>query len=182
MNLDQFKNGKELIQKAKDFATAKHEGQLRKFGNKPYIIHPAGVAKIVEDSGGTPEMIAAAWLHDVVEESGVSFVELREMFGDKVAGIVSELSNPSDLDKSKKGQYLLSKMNTMSSDALTVKLSDRLNNVLDFSTARPSFVQKYAGETMFIINGLEETERPINQQQSKLLTDIRKAIEPYVSD
>lgn len=179
VSLREFVSEKELINKAKEFATSKHEGQFRKFGKVAYITHPANVAEIVDKFGGSPEMVAAAWLHDVVEESNVSLDEIKKLFGENVASLVKELTNPTDLDKSKKGQYLLDKMNTMSSDALTIKLADRLSNVSDFATAKPSFVQKYAPETKFIIDGLEEHERPLTPQQTKLIGEIRKAIEPY---
>jgi len=179
MSLKNFLSGKELVNKAKEFATFKHEGQFRKFGKIPYITHPAMVAGIVDQVGGSSEMVAAAWLHDVVEDSGVSLEELQEIFGQSVASLVKELTNPTDLDKSKKGQFLLNKMNTMSSDALTIKLADRLTNVSDFVMANPSFVQKYASETKFIMDGLEEYERPLTPQQFKLIAKIRKNIEQY---
>lgn len=181
-NLKTFLSGKELIDKAKNFATFKHDRQFRKFGKIPYITHPAKVAEIVDQIGGGPEMVAASWLHDVVEECGVSFDELHEKFGRVVAYLVKELTNPSDLDKSKKGQYLLDKMNTMSSDALTVKLADRLSNVSDFATANPIFVQKYASETRLIMDGLDDGGRILNAQQTKLVAKIRGEIESYESD
>lgn len=180
MGLKEFQVGKELIDKAKEFATKCHAGQTRKFGGKPYIVHPAAVADLVEQHGGSPEMIAAAWLHDVVEDCGVSVRDLIAEFGTTVSGLVWELTSPSDLDKSKKGQYLLDKMNTMSSDALTIKLCDRLNNTSDFKTSPQGFVKKYAPETMFILDELEGGGRPFNQHQLKIIDIIRKEIEPYV--
>lgn len=180
MKLTEFVKDKEKIEQAKEFATKKHEGQFRKFGNQPYIVHPAEVAKIVNQYGGTVDMVISAWLHDTVEDVGVSLDEIKDKFGDKVSKIVKELTNPSDLDKSQKARYLADKMNVMSSDALTVKLADRLANVSNFKTASPKFVQKYAPETKFILDAIEEGGRPLNDEQKKLIQDIRKAIEPYV--
>ena len=62
-----------IVEKARLFATSAHAavGQKRKYTNEPYIVHPAEVAKLVEDVGGTQEMIAAAWLHDVIEDTQV---------------------------------------------------------------------------------------------------------------
>jgi (p)ppGpp synthase/HD superfamily hydrolase len=179
MKLKEFIDDKEKIEQAKEFATKAHEGQFRKFGNKPYISHPADVANLVQKYGGNTDMIISAWLHDTVEDVGISFEEIKEKFGDKVASIVKELTNPADLDKSQKGKYLADKMSTMSSDALTIKLADRLSNVSDFKNASPKFVQKYAPETRFILNSLEDGERPLNRQQELIIQDIGKAIEPY---
>jgi (p)ppGpp synthase/HD superfamily hydrolase len=171
----------DIVERARVFATAAHAavGQLRKYTNEPYIVHPKQVAQFVETAGGTPEMIAAAWLHDVVEDCGVSVRDLIHLFGTKVSNLVWELTNPNDLDKSKKAQYLLDKMNTMSSDALIIKLCDRLNNVSDFKTAPQGFVKKYAPETKFIIDGLEELERPLNNVQKKLIQNIKDIIENF---
>lgn len=181
MGLKEFQTGKELVDKAKEFATNCHKDQTRKFDKKPYIVHPAAVADLVEQHGGSPEMIAAAWLHDVVEDCGVSVRDLLAEFGTTVSGLVWELTSPSDLDKSKKGQYLLDKMNTMSSDALTIKLCDRLSNVSNFQTEPQGFVKKYAPETKFIIDELEGGGRPFNPQQLKLIDAIMKEIEPYAN-
>jgi len=180
MGLKEFQTGKELVGKAKEFATSCHKNQNRKFDGKPYITHPAAVASLVDQYGGTPEMIAAAWLHDVVEDCGVSVRDLIAEFGTDVFGLVWELTNPKDLNKSKKAEYLLDKMNTMSSDALTIKLCDRLNNVSDFQTAPQGFVKKYAPETKFILDGLASGGRPLTPQQTKLIDAIRKGIEPYL--
>ena len=67
------------------FATAAHAavGQMRKYTNDPYIVHPIRVATTVAKFGGTDEMIAAAYLHDVVEDTGVSIVDILDMFGSR---------------------------------------------------------------------------------------------------
>jgi len=176
MGLKEFLVGKELIEKAKAFATDCHKSQTRKFDKKPYIVHPAAVADLVEQHGGSPEMIAAAWLHDVVEDCGVSVRDLIAEFGTTVSGLVWELTNPKDLNKSKKAEYLIDKMNTMSSDALTIKLCDRINNVSDFKTAPQGFVKKYSQETKFILDGLEIGGRPLTTQQNKIIDEIKKFI------
>jgi (p)ppGpp synthase/HD superfamily hydrolase len=176
MGLNEFVTGKELADKAKEFATSKHEGQFRKFSKDKYINHPAAVAKTVEDVGGTPEMIAAAWLHDVVEDCDVAITEIESEFGPKVAKLVGEVTNPPDIKKIGKSKYIADKMNTMSSEALTIKLSDRLNNVSDFGIAHPEFVAKYAPETKFILDSLEAGGRPLNAAQKKLIDGIRGAI------
>lgn len=77
-----------IITAAKMLAGEAHKGQMRKYGGLPYIIHPIEVASIVEEAGGTDDMIAAALLHDVVEDCpGYTF----EIIADKVSPEVAEL-------------------------------------------------------------------------------------------
>ncbi len=60
------------IASAEEWATELHEGQFRKYTSEPYIVHPRAVARLVADHGGSPDMVAAAWLHDVVEDCNVT--------------------------------------------------------------------------------------------------------------
>jgi len=183
MSFDKFVNGKELIASAKEFATECHKGQTRKFNGDPYINHPKSVSELVEEFGGSPEMIAAAWLHDVAEDCGVKISKIAEKFGDNVAKLVDELTLPKSVDKGgMKSDYIAKKMGTMSNESLTIKLCDRLNNVSDFETAHPKFVSKYAPKTKFIMDSLEDSGRPLNANQKKLVSHIRNMIEPYLED
>lgn len=82
----------DIIEKAKQFAQEKHANQKRKDG-KPYFSHLEGVAKHLEGTFvSTDEAIAAAYLHDVMEDQGVSWSELEEKFGPVVAGYVDALT------------------------------------------------------------------------------------------
>ena len=127
------------------FASKKHKGQFRKDGVTPYINHPIRVAKIVEkfvteygrqeDKDVLPELVAAALLHDTVEDSKISYrQELTDCFGELVAGLVMEVTTI-DHEKNEKGKdrYLAERMSIMSEYALVIKFSDRLDNVSDCS-------------------------------------------------
>lgn len=76
-----------LVERARLFAIAAHAatGQTRKYTGEPYWRHPEEVARLVSQFGHTPEMLAAAWLHDVVEDTGVDVALIRAEFGDTVA-------------------------------------------------------------------------------------------------
>jgi (p)ppGpp synthase/HD superfamily hydrolase len=90
----------DIVEKARIFATAAHAAvdQRRKYTNEPYIVHPKQVADFVANvPGATPEMIAAAWLHDVVEDTKVTNEDIAREFGDKVGeyvGWVTDISRP----------------------------------------------------------------------------------------
>ena len=81
-----------MIQKAAEFAAKVHAGVFRKGSRLPYIVHPTEVALIVTVMTSDPEVIAAAYLHDVIEDAGVSYEELKNLFGKRVADLVREES------------------------------------------------------------------------------------------
>lgn len=82
---------KEVIDKARKFATEHHKNQFDKAG-AAYINHPATVAKFVEEMGYGDEYITVAWLHDVVEDCNVSVDDIREIFGDCIANAVDAVT------------------------------------------------------------------------------------------
>ncbi|MCA1800336.1 MAG: HD domain-containing protein [Actinobacteria bacterium] len=86
-----------LVKQARLFAIAAHTAveQFRKYTGEPYHVHPGEVAHIVERFGGTEEQIAAAWLHDVVEDTGVTIEVINTEFGPEVAELVGWLTDVS---------------------------------------------------------------------------------------
>ena len=84
-----------LVEKALQFATAAHEGQVRKYTGEPYIIHPVEVMEIVKTVSNDTAMHAAALLHDVVEDTDVTIEDIIREFGDDVAQLVDDLTDVS---------------------------------------------------------------------------------------
>ena len=84
------------------------------------------------ENGGTREQICAAFLHDTMEDTETSSVELRGEFGDKIADLVWELTNSKyDIEKIGKEEYMSEKLKNLSNDALLIKLADMLYNISD---------------------------------------------------
>lgn len=77
------------IEKAKEFATNVHKEQVRKGSGKPYIEHPAKVAKILTDMGAPEDVICAGWLHDTVEDTDVTLEQVISEFGEQVGQLVA---------------------------------------------------------------------------------------------
>jgi len=77
-----------LYNKVLDFATKAHKGQKRKYSDEDYITHPIAVATIVEEHGGNIDMILAALLHDVIEDTEVTEVELLSFLHDNISNSV----------------------------------------------------------------------------------------------
>ena len=142
-----------VIERAYAVAAKAHEGQLRRSG-EPYITHPVAVAQILADLGLGPRAIAAALLHDTVEDTGYELDELTAEFGDEVAMLVDGVTK---LDKVKYGdaaqaETVRKMIVAMSKDirVLIIKLADRLHNARTWGFVPPEKAQKKATETLQI--------------------------------
>ena len=121
------------------FARRRHNdtGAIRKVSKEPYWVHPEGVAKIVMEHGGSDIEIKAAMAHDVLEDTGDTFEDIAEKFGEEVASIVKEVTNDKDeIAKIGKERYISEELCRLSPEALTVKLADMLYNMKDSPTEK----------------------------------------------
>lgn len=89
-----------MLEKAVRFVFEKHEGQMRKGTEIPYIVHPMEVMKLLQEMDAEEELLIAGLLHDVVEDAGVEVKEIKQLFGENVAKLVARHSE----DKSKTWQ------------------------------------------------------------------------------
>jgi len=139
------------LQKAVKLAVDCHSNQFRhasrdgKFGKIPYITHPMDVLKTIAYWGikieEHPDIHIAAILHDVVEDTGVGIDEIEgELGGGLWSKYVDELTF--DPEESSKEEYMAS-FHKKSLESFTIKLSDRVNNVRDFSITSPDYAGKY---------------------------------------
>lgn len=121
------------------FAKRRHDdtGAIRKVSKQPYWVHPEGVAKIVMEHGGSDIEVKAAMAHDVLEDTGESYEDMAEKFGEKVTSIVKEVTNDKDeIAKVGKEKYISEELCRLSPEALTVKLADMLYNMKDSPTEK----------------------------------------------
>ena len=126
----------ELVSEAIAFAVKAHDGMRRKKGSAPYILHPMEAAVIVGTMTDDQELIAAAVLHDVVEDAGISIEEIEARFGGRVRELVqSETENkrdnlpPSETWRIRKEESLEVLSNAEDTGVLMVWLSDKLANM-----------------------------------------------------
>jgi (p)ppGpp synthase/HD superfamily hydrolase len=136
---------------ARIFATAAHAavGQLRKYTNEPYIVHPAEVVSIVRSVPHTEAMLAAAWLHDVVEDTGVTIETVRAEFGSDVADLVSwltDVSRPEDGNRAHRKARDREHTAAAPAEAQTVKLADLISNTRSIMAHDPKFAVTYLEE------------------------------------
>lgn len=129
----------DVLDRAIVFATEKHSGQLRKFGNLPYIVHPMEVATIISTITNDRELIAAGMLHDTVEDCNVDPLEIRKLFGPRVAALVASESEdklserpPEETWLERKQESLLMLKYTKDMDVKILWLADKLSNIRSF--------------------------------------------------
>lgn len=160
------------------FAVTAHKGCKRKGDGRPYILHPTAVMHRIYDnkpSKNTFLLMTAAILHDTVEDCPeVTIDVIKEKFGTAVSNIVAELTN--DKHKMKelgKSNYMLLKMNVMSSYALCIKLCDILENVMDVRNAPEKLVKETHARARYIIKHLD---RDLTKTHKRLIKQIKAAI------
>lgn len=143
---------RQLICKAFNFAYRLHEGQRRKSGD-PYIAHPIAVAGLLRDLGGSAPMIAAGFLHDVVEDTEVTLEELEANFGTEVRLLVEGVTKLSNFNFSSKTERQAENFRrmfmAMAKDirVIVVKLADRLHNMRTLEHLKEEKQRRIAQET-----------------------------------
>jgi len=150
------RSDKLMIRKAFNLSVEAHSNQRRKTG-EPYIFHPISVAKIVANEIGLGAIsIAAALLHDVVEDTKYTLEDIERLFGETVARIVSGLTKISSLKKDKdhsiQAENFRKMLLTLHDDVrvILIKVADRLHNMQTMD-AMPAYKQvKIASETLYI--------------------------------
>jgi GTP pyrophosphokinase len=144
-----------LVKRAFDLANDAHKNVKRKSGD-PYIVHPLEVALVVaKEIGLGPTSIAAALLHDVVEDSDYTLEEIDRLFGPTVARLVDGLTKIAgvfDQDTSVQAENFRKMILTISDDfrVVLIKLADRLHNMRTLSSMKPDKQLKIASETRFL--------------------------------
>ncbi|HEY6731842.1 MAG TPA: HD domain-containing protein [Solirubrobacterales bacterium] len=130
-----------LVREALEQARSDHAGQIRNgSGGLPYIEHPIRVAALLDEQGHEEVVLAAALLHDVVEDSETTLDELRERFGDEVAGMVGALTDDESIDsyRERKAEHR-ERVAAADERALAIYGADKLTNV---STLREAWAEE----------------------------------------
>jgi (p)ppGpp synthase/HD superfamily hydrolase len=116
-----------VTRSALEFAEERHRGQLREADRAPFILHPLEVAHLLRGRGYPDHVVAAGVLHDIIEDTGVEYDELVVRFGDGVAGLVREVSEPEgDGDYAQRKARLRASMIEASADAVAVFAADKV--------------------------------------------------------
>ena len=142
-----------VVERAFEVAERAHKGQLRKSGD-PYITHPVAVAEILLDFGLDANSIAAALLHDTVEDTSYSQESLRKDFGPEVASLVDGVTKLDRLTygPTAEAETVRKMVVAMAKDirVLVIKLADRLHNARTWQYVEPESAERKARETLDI--------------------------------
>ena len=163
-----------VVEKAKVFATAAHAAvaQLRKYTNEPYIVHPAEVAGIVATVPHTDEMLAAAWLHDTVEDTGVTIETIRAEFGEKVAELVGWLTDVSRPDHGNRAaRKAVDRAHTAMApaEAQTIKLADLISNTRSIMEHDEKFAKTYLEEKRLLLEVMTKGDATLMSEARKYI-------------
>ena len=145
-----------IVDRARVFATAAHAavGQVRKYTFEPYIVHPAEVVSIVRSVPHTDVMLVAAWLHDVVEDTGVTIETIRAEFGAEVAELVgwlTDVSRPEHGNRAHRKALDRAHSAAAPAEAQTVKLADLISNTRSIMAHDVAFAKTYLEEKRLLL-------------------------------
>jgi len=175
----------DLILNAAAFARDAHQGQVRRITGKPYITHPARVASRVAILEGRYEnhcqLVAAAFLHDVVEDTSVQLRTIKDNFGAEVARVVEGLTEQytkvayPKLSRRERKKFEFQKISKLPTDIKIIKLLDRIDNLGEM-VIDDSFLPVYLTESKNLLAALDGAVEEIYQKDFKLLIDELKTM------
>lgn len=176
-------NLKKLL-RAASFAAKKHTGQHRKGeAAEPYINHPLEVVNLIANVGGVEEtdILTAALLHDTVEDCGVTREEIAEMFGERVAGYVMEVTDDKSLPKAERKRLQVEHAPNLSRGAKIIKLGDKISNINDITNSPPAGWSvhrrlEYIDWGVSVVDGLRGVNEPLEAHFDSLAAKAREAV------
>lgn len=169
-----------LEQQAREFATKAHFGQTRKYNGVAYITHPEAVVALVRSVPHNEYTLAAAWLHDVAEDCGVSVKTLERQFGWTVANLVDWLtgvSKLSDGNRKIRKQLDLEHLAKAPAAAQTVKLADLIDNTSSIVKYDPEFAKVYLAEKRALLEVLKEGDPTLWEKANEIVQLMDKETE-----
>ena len=173
-----------LVLKAVKFAAQKHRDQRRKDQeSSPYIIHPISVALVMAEVGGIddPEFLAAALLHDTLEDTNTSPDELETEFGQRVRKLVEEVTDDKSLPREERKNKQIENAARLSDGAALIKLGDKISNVQDVIHSPPSNWnvlrrRRYLAWAEAVINNCPRVNTPLENRFSSILFQGRQVL------
>jgi guanosine-3',5'-bis(diphosphate) 3'-pyrophosphohydrolase len=166
---------------AASFAAQRHTGHLRKGSNsEPYINHPLEVANLLANVGGVDDIdvLSAAILHDTVEDVGVTKEDLVERFGERVAGLVLEVTDDKTLPKAERKRLQVEHAPHLSLGAKLIKLGDKISNITDVTNNPPADWsldrrREYIDWGVSVVAGLRGTNERLEAKVDELVGNGR---------
>lgn len=168
-----------LVEKALNFATEAHGsiGQTRKYTGEPYINHPIEVMEIVRTVDHTDEMLAAALLHDTIEDTPVTRDDIDREFGPQVASLVMELTDQChEGNRATRKAAEAARLGAISPEAQTVKLADFISNTRSIVERDPGFAMVYLREKLRVLAVMKDGDPSLYAQAIGQIEDAKESI------
>ena len=149
-----------------------HEGQFRKYSGMPYIVHPIEVATIIQTVEHSDEMIAAALLHDVVEDTEYSFEDIAKEVSPEVAKLVeglTDVSKPQDGNRKVRKALDKDHLAKQNAEVQTIKLADVISNSQDIKANDPSFAKVYIEEMKALLEVLDKGDKTLYAKAKEIV-------------
>jgi len=159
-----------------------HEGQKRKYSGDSYFVHPLRVAiAVIRHDIASPETVAAALLHDVLEDTEYRITDLDSRFGSKVGMLVDELTNKTHGLKLPRAERKLmdrERLEKVSHEARVIKLIDRIDNLSDgwMEGAENQFKALYCDESELLLNSIGHADQGLKQELMKAIDKVRSLL------
>jgi hypothetical protein len=171
----------DIVQRAKEFAIQAHTTivHLRKYTSAPYATHLENVVALVATVSDDPESLAAAWLHDVVEDTPVTIEDVEREFGRAVAGLVESLtdvSRPADGNRVERKHIDLVHLAHASPAAKTIKLADLIDNCRDICRNDERFALVYLKEMEALLEVLQEGDARLLHKAHRVHEDCSRTL------
>ena len=168
----------DLILRADKFAKNAHAGQVRKYTNVPYVMHPRSVAFLVSlVPDHTTEMIAAALLHDVVEDTPITLDEIEAEFGKEVRDLVywlTDQSKPEDGNRKARKAIDRDHIAKAPAQAQTIKVADLIDNSSSIVQYDPDFARVYMREKEALLDVLVNADPSLLRIARTIISDYKK--------
>ncbi len=173
-----------LVLRAAQFAAHKHRDQRRKDADaSPYINHAIAVALTIAEIGHVtdPEVLAAALLHDTLEDTDTTAEELELAFGDKVRQLVEEVTDDGRLPVRERKRRQIDHAPSLPREAVIIKLGDKISNVQDVTSAPPEgwdMIRRaaYLDWAEAVIDNCPSVNRPLERYFREVLAEGRRAL------
>jgi (p)ppGpp synthase/HD superfamily hydrolase len=153
-----------MILEAARLARRAHEGQRRKYNGRPYVEHPARVAaRTALLPEVTEEMVAAAFLHDVIEDTPIKLEEIVRDFGSSVGSLVEAMTNQSKVthpqaNRAERKRLDRERLARIPRQAKLIKMIDRIDNLREMTGAPRGFLTLYGQESLLLLEALGDTD------------------------
>ncbi len=170
----------DLIFRAAALARRAHDGQTRKFSTLPYIVHPARVAgRVLTHAIGSPVTVAAAFVHDVVEDCDYELKDIERELGTDVAQLTHELTAPStgmSLPRAERKKLDRDFYRKVSHEGKVIKLLDRIDNVRDMFGVEDDFAQLYMVESRALGDAIGAADRDLHGELNEMIDQVLAAL------